>query len=189
MMEMRTEPGTLLAAAPDLSDPNFLHAVVLMCAHNDSGAHGLVINRPAPLTLDQLLPQHPELGTLRFAVHAGGPVGLDTLQIVHRVPDEIPGGFDLGGGVYLGGELDAVGRFLASREEEAAHDLRMILGYAGWGAGQLDVELAGGSWLPSSLDPDWIFDPDPELMWRKVLRSLGSHGVGLQDLPPDVTWN
>ena len=189
MMEMRTEPGTLLAAAPSLQDPNFTHTVVLMCAHNESGAHGLVINRPAPFTVQKLLPQHEKLGLSMFPVHAGGPVGLDTLQIVHRVPREIPGGYELGNGVYLGGELDALARYLAEHDDEAANDVRMVLGYAGWGQGQLELELSGGSWLPSRLDPDWVFDPEPQLMWRKVLRALGPLGADMKDLPPDVTWN
>lgn len=190
MMEMRTEPGMLLAAAPDMRDPNFTHTVVLMCAHNEQGAHGLVINRPAPFTVQKLLPDHPVLGSSNFPVHAGGPVGLDTLQIVHRAPGEIPGGFELGGGVYLGGELDALAHYLVAHDdEEAAGEVRMILGYAGWGEGQLDHELSIGSWLPCRLDPDWVFDASPELVWRKVLRALGPHASDLKDLPPDVTWN
>lgn len=189
MMEMRTEPGTLLAASPDLADPNFMHAVVLMCVHNEHGAHGLVINRPAPLTIDKLVPNHPRLANSRFPIHAGGPVGLDTLQFVHRVPDDIPGGLELCEGLYLGGELDAVAGYLEREPDVASLTVRMVLGYAGWGAGQLESELESGSWLPSRLDPDWVFDAEPQLVWRKVLRSLGSHGAGLQDLPPDVTWN
>jgi putative transcriptional regulator len=188
-MELRTEPGTLIAASPDLGDPNFMHAVVLMCAHGEAGAHGLVINRPAPLTVDKLLPQHTRLAASRFPIHAGGPVGLDTLQFVHRVPDAIPGGYEIATGIWLGGDLEAVGLHVSRTGAEALRDLRMILGYSGWGAGQLESELAGGSWLPSALDPDWLFEADPKLVWRKVLRGLGRHGAGLLDLPPDVTWN
>lgn len=190
MEEMRTEPGMLLAAAPDMNDANFTHAVVLMCAHNEQGAHGLVINRPAPFTLKKLLPDHPVLGASTFPVHAGGPVGLDTLQIVHRVPGGIPGGFELGAGVYLGGELDALARYLAEHDDEdAASEVRMILGYAGWSRGQLEAELASGSWLPCRMEADWVFDASPELVWRKVLRALGPHAADLRDLPPDVSWN
>ncbi|MEO6708325.1 MAG: YqgE/AlgH family protein [Planctomycetota bacterium] len=189
MMELRAEPGTVIAASPDLGDPNFMHAVVLICAHGDQGAHGLVINRPAPLTVDKLLPEHPRLASTRFPIHAGGPVGLDTLQFVHRVPDTIPGGYELGGGVYLGGDLEAVGLHISRTGDSALRDLRMILGYSGWSAGQLEIELAGGSWLPSALDPDWLFEAEPQLVWRKVMRALGEHGAGLLDLPPDVTWN
>jgi len=189
MMELRTEPGTLIAAAPDLLDPNFMHTVVLMCVHNEQGAHGLVINRPAPLSIDKLMPDHPLLASVRFAIHAGGPVGLDTLQFVHRAPEAIPGGFELASGVYLGGELDAVAQYVQERPGAALRDLRMILGYAGWGAGQLEAELAAGSWLPARMDPACVFDDEPTVVWRKVLRSLGREAHGLEDLPPDVAWN
>jgi len=188
-MELRTEPGTVIAASPDLGDPNFMHSVVLMCAHGDQGAHGLVINRPAPLTIDKLLPQYARLAASRFPIHAGGPVGLDTLQFVHRVPDSIPGGYELGTGIFLGGDLEAVGHYVSRRGEAALRDLRMSLGYSGWSAGQLESELAGGSWLPSALEPDWLFESEPQGVWRKVLGRLGRHGAGLLDLPPDPTLN
>jgi putative transcriptional regulator len=188
-MELRAEPGSVLAAAPALLDPNFMHTVVLMCAHNEQGAHGLVINRPAPLRIDTLMPEHPVLSVSRFPVHAGGPVGLDTLQFVHRVPESISGGFELGAGVWLGGDLDAVGEYLRARRGESESNLRMILGYAGWSAGQLESELASGSWIPAPLEQIWVFDVEPQLVWRRVLRSLGQHGAGLEDLPPDVAWN
>ncbi len=189
MREMRAVPGSLLAASPDLRDPNFVHGVVLVCVHNEEGAHGLVINRPSPITIDTLLPQHPLLARLRFPVHAGGPVGLDTLQIVHRVPDSIPGGVELCEGLHLGGDLDAVAEHLTRRGAAAGEDVRLVLGYAGWSGGQLDAELTGGSWLPATLRPEWVFAPDPPGVWRQVVRSLGGDAAGLEDLPPDVTWN
>jgi putative transcriptional regulator len=170
-------------------DPNFMHTVVLMCAHTEQGAHGLVINRPSPITVDKLLPEHALLARQQFPVHAGGPVGLDTLQFVHRLPDEIPGGVELSSGVHLGGDLDSLAELLDRRGLAAAADLRLILGYAGWSAGQLDSELAQGAWLPASLRPEWIFTPDPQSLWRNVVRSLGRGAAGLEDMPPDVSWN
>lgn len=189
MKLLRTVPGSLLAAAPSLRDENFMHTVVLMCAHGDEGAHGLVINRPSPITIDKLAPAHELLARQRSVVHAGGPVGLDTLQFVHRVPAQILGGVELSSGIHLGGDIDHLARFLAERGEDAAEDVRLILGYAGWGAGQLDDELAGGSWIPASLRPEWVFAPDAQGIWRQVVRSLGADAAGLEDLPPDVSWN
>jgi putative transcriptional regulator len=189
MTELRTEPGSVIAAAPDMLDPNFMHTVVLMIQHTDQGAYGLVINRPAAITVDKLMPDHPRLGREKFPIFAGGPVGLDTLQFVHRAGDEVPGGLDLGDGLFLGGELDALSEFIARHGAEAADRVRMVVGYSGWGGGQLDHELSTGSWLPAALQPDWIFQPDPQATWRRVLRSLGREAAGLEDLPPDVSWN
>lgn len=188
-MDLIVPVGSLLAASPDLRDRNFMHSVVLVVAHGEGGAHGLVINRPANLSIDALLPQHPLLGRAKFPVHAGGPVGLDTLQILHRVPEHVPEGIELGDGVAIGGELDAVARYVAEHPRQAQHDVRFVLGYAGWSAGQLERELADSSWLPAQLRADWIFGNDAGSLWRRVVRSLGDDAAGLDVLPPDPTWN
>jgi putative transcriptional regulator len=188
-MDLRVETGSCLAAAPDMRDENFMHTVVLMCAHTDEGAHGLVINRPAMIQIRALLPDHPVLKTQSFPVHQGGPVGLDTLHILHRVPELVPGGQELGEGVYFGGDLEAASFLVASDPLRALANLRFVLGYSGWGARQLEGELGIGAWLPTRLDPDWVFQDEPQVAWRKALRTLGRDAAGLEDLPPDVSWN
>ena len=189
MAELRTEPGTLIAAAPDMLDPNFMHSVVLMCQHNEHGAYGLTVNRPASITVNVLMPDHPVLAKQAFQVFAGGPVGLDTLQFVHRIPERIPDGLELGSGLYLGGDLEALAQCIADQGKAAESQVRLIIGYSGWGEGQLEAELATGCWLPAPLDLESLFEPDPQVSWRRVLRSLGRDTAGLVDLPPDVSWN
>jgi len=189
MAELRCAPGSLIAASPDLLDPNFMHAVVLMVAHEEQAGMGFVINRAAGVTVDVLLPEHPVLSLQRFPVHQGGPVGRDTLQFLHRVPRRIPGGVEVAGGLYLGGEIDALASHLAARGQAALREVKLLVGYAGWGEGQLDQELEGGSWLPAPFRAEWVFAEDPGPVWRQVLRSLGGAGAGLEDLPPDVSWN
>ena len=188
-MELLTEPGSLLASAPDMLDPNFMHTVVLMCRHTEEGAFGFVINRPSGVTVDVLLPDHPVLGKKRFPIHTGGPVGLDTLQFVHRAGSAIPGGLEIADRLWLGGEIDALAHFVAEHGSQAERSIRMIVGYSGWGAGQLEGELAAGAWLPAALDVEWVFQSSPQATWRSVLRSLGGEAAGLGDLPPDVSWN
>lgn len=186
---LRVEPGTLLASTPEMLDPNFMHTVVLMIQHTQEGAYGLVVNKGSTLSIDQLLPEHPVFGKTAFPVHWGGPVGLDTLQILHRAAEAIPGGMDLGQGLYMGGDLDAVARFLAEQGDEARALLRFVIGYSGWGEGQLDRELRGESWIPASLDPQIVFGDGQQSTWRRVVRSVGGAASGLEDLPPDVRWN
>ena len=188
--ELRVVPGTLLAAWPDLVDPNFMHAVVLMCQHTEAGAYGLVVNRPTPLTTAELLSEHPDLGSCAFPVYLGGPVDHKSMQFVHTVPQTIPGGLSLDGRLWLGGDLDHLGRYLADDPAAAESTVRVFLGYAGWGAGQLEQELAGGSWLPAPLSIDAIFGrADQETVWREVVRSIGEDGLGLESQPPDPSWN
>jgi putative transcriptional regulator len=187
--DLRVVPGMLLAAMPDLMDPHFMHAVVLLCQHADEGAYGLIVNKPANLALRQLLPEHPLLARSDFPVHVGGPVDHQTLQFVHVVPQAIPGGLCLDGTLWLGGELEAMARYVTEEPQKARASLRLFLGYAGWGAGQLDAELGIGSWLPAPPSLGAVFGPEGEANWRRVVRSVGDEGRDLENLPPDVSWN
>lgn len=195
--DLTVRTGTLLAAAPELRDGNFMHTVSLICEHGDAGAYGLVLNRLSDsTTLDQLLPEHPVLGSLALPISWGGPVGGDTLQILHRYPDVVSGGFRIADDLVLGGDLDEVAALFDGGSAEAARaGVRFILGYAGWTAGQLEAELREGSWLPLPLDVDLVFERElasPQertRLWRRALRGLGPEGEGLAGLPPDLGWN
>ncbi len=188
-MDMRVAPGTLLAAWPDMLDPNFMHSVVLLCNHQREGAFGLVVNRDAGLTTRQLVPGHPVLGKVQFPVHLGGPVDHGTLNLVHSLNEEIPGGIEVAPGLLLGGDLDAFGALVEARPAVAAAHVRLFLGYAGWAAGQLEAELAMGSWLPAPLALESVFATELDAVWRGVIRSIGGEAKGLEHLPPDASWN
>lgn len=187
-MDLHVDGGTLLAAGPDMLDPNFMHTIVLVCQHSDEGAYGLVVNRPSEHSTRQVLGEHPRLGQIDLPIHIGGPVGMETMQILHRVPDRIPGGLDLGSGVWIGGDLDAVADFAAA-SGDPSRDLRLFVGYSGWGAGQLEMELATGSWLPAPGEVERVFHADAERVWRDVVRSVDSGGEDLGLQPPDPGWN
>jgi putative transcriptional regulator len=191
-MDLKVGQGTLLAAGPDLLDPNFMHGVVLMCQHTDDGAYGLIVNRPSELTTKQVLEGHAAFEDMHvpdFPVFIGGPVGIDTLQVLHRAPDRVQGGVALARGFHLGGDLDSVARYLVDDPEHATRNLRLTLGYSGWGEGQLEVELATGSWLPAAGDVAAVFREDVSTLWRDVIKSIGRSAEGLEDQPPDPEWN
>lgn len=188
-MELRAAAGAFLVSVPQMMDPNFMHSVVLVCEHNAQGAVGLVVNRRSPATVRELLPEHPVLSRVDFPVFAGGPVGLDTLQFVHRAADRIGGGHELSNGLVLGGSMQDLARFL-DESPRPERSVRLFLGYAGWGEDQLDAELQTGSWVPAPPDPELVFSVEPPAaVWRAALRSIGDQGEGLSQLPPDVSWN
>ena len=182
----------MLLSAPELLDPNFMHTVVLMCQHNEEGAFGLVVNRTAEARVGDLFPDHPDLQTLELRVREGGPVARDTLQVIHRFSGslaESTGGLDVGDGIRIGADLESLvqGAGAAAALEDNA---RFVVGYAGWGAGQLDMEISTGSWLPLPTAADLVFaEGQAEEVWRAASRRLCGGGASLAHVPPDPTWN
>lgn len=187
-MDLRVDPGILLAAGPELLDPNFMHAVVLMGEHSEQGAYGLVVNRRSPHLTKDVISDQLELGRLRVPIWIGGPVGLDTLQILHRAPERLTGGVELADGVWIGAELESVSAYAVEEPDAFERNVRLLLGYSGWGAGQLEAELAEGTWLPAPGTAERVFG-DPETLWKRVVRSLGEATEGFEGQPPDPTWN
>ena len=189
--DLRVSEGTLLAAGPDMLDPNFMHRVVLLCRHSDEGAYGLVINRVSEVSTREVFASHPVLGAEdapAFPISIGGPVGLDTVQVLHRVPEIISGGLEVAEGIHVGGELEDVARYVVDQPEAARETLVLALGYSGWGEGQLEAELAVGAWLPASPRPSLVFTGEGDAVWRRVVRSIGDRAQGLADQPPDPEW-
>lgn len=181
-------PGTFLIAAPRLLDPNFMHTVILLCAHTPEGSHGLIVNRPGPATLADVASDSKLLENRTDPLWIGGPVQQETLQILHRLGSDIPGSLHVTADVHLGGDHDVLQARLA--ETEAGLDrVRFVLGYSGWGEGQLEQEIAEGSWVVSTVDAGLAFDPEPTSVWRKVLRRMGEPFAALADEPPDPSWN
>ena len=188
-MKLQVDPGTFLAAWPDLQDPSFMHAVLLMCQHSEEGAYGLVVNRPAGVPIRTLMPEHPILGQSEFPIFLGGPVDHTTLQFIHRLPEDIPGGFPLTDEIWMGGDLEALAEIVGSDQTRAASAVRLFVGYSGWGPGQLESELRERSWIPAPACTDVVFSSQSEVTWRRVVRSIGPEGSALLNLPPDVSWN
>lgn len=188
-MSDHVEPGTLILSAPELRDPNFMHTVVLMIEHADEGAFGLVVNRALDARVRDAFPGHPVLGDVDLRLRGGGPVGLDSLQIVHRLEDPTVGGREIAPGVRVGADLEAVA---ARLDDPAAMEpfVRFVVGYSGWGAGQLEAEIAEASWIPLPATPELVFADDlDEEVWRRALRRLEGDGPSLASLPPDPSWN
>ena len=188
-MDLLVEQGTVLLAGADMLDPNFMHTVVLICQHSAEGAYGLVLNRPSHQTTAKVLSDELPLGRVDVPIFIGGPVGLDTLQVLHRAPEQISGGVQLADDLWIGGELDHIGRYALENPVSLATHVRVMMGYSGWGAGQLEVELATGSWLPVPGNPGALLNGDPQKLWRVLLKRLGDDGLGLANQPPDPRWN
>ena len=178
--------GRLLVATPRLIDPNFARSVVLLLDHDDEGALGVVINRPSGLSLNAVLPAWSDTVVAPAMLFAGGPVSTDSALAVGLAGAALPGqGFKRLTGDYGLVDLD-------SEPWEVAPGLtgiRVYSGYAGWGNGQLEEEIAEGSWYVLEALPDDVFTPHPEQLWRSVLRRQPNEMAYLATFPDDPTLN
>ena len=185
-------PGRLLVATPTLEEPTFHRTVILLLAAGTEGALGVVLNRPNEVPVRALLPAWDELALDPASMFVGGPVARDSLICLARLPAGGVGG-DMG---EVEGVQPVVGR-LASLdlnrppEELAAvvEGIRVFSGYSGWDSGQLERELATGSWIvvPSELED--AFSPSPRGLWRRVLERQGGQHALYAKAPPKLSMN
>ena len=159
--------GMFLLAAPRLRDPRFAQTVVLLLEYDETGALGLVINRPTEASLHDVLAT-PLPNSEGHAVFAGGPVELRRLIALLRSPVAVDGAERLFGDVHASGSMDTLRRML-ERDGHAA-DVHAYLGYAGWAPGQLDAEIARGDWIVAPADAESVFDTPPGDVWPNLMR-------------------
>ncbi|MCD4527018.1 YqgE/AlgH family protein [Nocardioides sp. cx-173] len=171
------EAGVLLVATPALNDPNFADSVVLVLDADDSGVLGVVLNRPSGLPVAEVLDAWRDVVTEPDVLFQGGPVmaeGALAVALLHG-SHEPPVGFREVTGQLGLIDLDTPVELLG----DSLDALRIFAGYAGWGAGQLDGEIATGSWYVVPAQADDVFREDPSDLWRDVLRRQ----------PGDLAWH
>lgn len=247
MTEVSSLTGRLLVATPVLSDPNFDRAVVLLLDHGEDGSLGVVLNRPTPVDVGEILEAWASLAGDPRVVFQGGPVSLDAALGVAVVPsgghsragsahdaparahadgegtpdaagdaDTDPDGPDGPDGLEDLADVDGLDDLDATDDAEdgplgwrrihgaiglvdleappellAAElgSLRIFAGYAGWGAGQLEDEVAEGAWYVVESEPGDVSSPAPESLWRSVLRRQRSELAMVATYPDDASLN
>lgn len=180
---MESVRGQLLVASPAIADPNFRRSVILIGHHDASGALGVVLNRPTGTTVQEAAPPVAEM-IGEGELHVGGPVMPEAVVIVaefERPEDAAIIAFDNVGVLATDTPVEEV--------ELRTHRLRAFAGHAGWGAGQLDAELADDDWIVAPADADTIFDEEPEDLWAKVLHDMGGSFELLARMPEDPSVN
>ncbi len=155
--------GKLLVATEEVQGPTFAETVILLIHHDETGAMGLVINRPAEVTPEDLLPELDGLADYTGTVYWGGPVRLASMRallLTDNPPDDVIPVFDDVYRVPIDKKLP--------EDATSAENLRFFIDHAGWEAGQLDKELLFGSWHVIPATEDAVFTEDPSEIWRKL---------------------
>ena len=173
--------GRLLIAMPGMTDPRFEKSVVFICAHSDEGAMGMIINKPLPtLSFGDLLARmeiKDAAGGAACDVYFGGPVDNSRGFVLHSADYQIEN---------LTLAVDETFGMTATRDVLEAitngtgpKAAMLMLGYAGWGSGQLESELAQNGWLVSDANAELVFATDPQLKWSAALKTLGVDALTL----------
>jgi putative transcriptional regulator len=163
-----------LIAMPSLADPNFNQTVTYICAHNSEGAMGIVINRPLELDLGEVLSQmdiasaDPEIK--HQPIYHGGPVHTDRGFVLHRPAREWKSTMKVTGEVGVSTSRDILE---AISDGAGPAESLVALGYAGWGTGQLEQEMAQNAWLSGPADLTIIFATPAQYRWQRAAELIG----------------
>ncbi|WP_201861148.1 YqgE/AlgH family protein [Microvirga soli] len=174
--------GQLLVAMPGMMDERFARAVIFICAHSAEGAMGIILNRPAAnVTMPDLLVQLeivPEVERIRLPqkvgnmqVLMGGPVETSRGFVLHSPDFHLTQStLPIDDGICLTATIDILRAIAAGRGPENAV---LALGYAGWGAGQLEMELQANGWLNTPADAEIVFNTAADVRYEMALRRIG----------------
>jgi putative transcriptional regulator len=163
--DSRLQKGKLLVASRTLQDPRFQRTVILLVEYSGAGALGVVVNRPTEVPLGEALPEVKELARRRdVTIYLGGPVARERMLVLLRTRTQPPDSLRIFGRVFASSSLSALRDSVARGE-----GVRAYAGYAGWGKGQLDGEVARGDWLIGPADAEAVFAEHPDAVWDRLI--------------------
>ena len=175
--------GQLLVASPGLLDPNFRRTVVLVTEHNEEGAAGLVLNRPTEAEVSDVVPQLESLVDDGELIYMGGPVQPNGVLVLGEFLDPADAA------VPLFGTLGFPSLETPEEVVPLTTRRRIFAGYAGWGSGQLEDELAREDWILEEANNDDAFTEAPDELWADVLRRKGGIYELVARMPDDPSVN
>ncbi|MGC9219924.1 MAG: YqgE/AlgH family protein [Solirubrobacteraceae bacterium] len=181
---MESVRGQLLIAGPKLQDPNFWRTVVLIVEHTESGALGLVLNRPSDSTVSEVVPELSEITAADEKILVGGPVGQSAVIVLADFVNPQMAAliaFDTVGVLAVGPAGEIAG--------DGLRQTRVFAGHSGWGPSQLDSELERGDWILEPARASDAFAAEPDGLWRSVLERKGGSYALVARMPTDPSLN
>ena len=175
MIEQTYLTDQFLIAMPGLADPNFFQTVTYICEHDDGGAMGIIINRPLNLSLGELL-EHLDITAVRsearkIPLYSGGPVQPEQGFVLHTPLGNWDASLQITDTIAVTTSRDILQAL--ALDKESPRQVLIALGYAGWGPGQLEQEMAANAWLSGPADPEILFQTDHDKRWAAAAALLG----------------
>ena len=177
--------GKILISEPFLRDATFGRSVILLIDHTDEGTMGLIINKPLPIFVNDIIKEFKYIDDI--PLYKGGPVATDTLFYLHTLAN-ISGAIPVSKGLYLNGDFDEIKKYILQGNKVDQH-IRFFLGYCGWEGEQLNDELKENTWLVSKEDKDYLMNSATKDMWKEALEKLGSKYDAWSRFPRVPTFN
>ena len=179
--------GHLLLAAPSLFDPNFRRTVVFIAEHGEEGAMGLVLNRPAEVSVVDTVPDLAAYAAdVEEPIYVGGPVQTQAVIVIAEfdLPERSPA-------IVLDDDVGFVPADADDHDELATlcRRTRVFAGHSGWGPGQLDDELEEKAWITAPAIREDLFTDDPDGLWSTVMRRKGGQYRLIATMPQDPALN
>ena len=179
------EPGRLLISEPFLYDTFFKRTVVLLVENNEEGAVGFILNKPINLKLNELVEGFPPFES---EVHFGGPVSEDNLFYLHTIGEELEHSKEVMDGLWWGGNYEQL-KFMAENGLIEPAQVRVFVGYSGWGELQLQDELNQLSWIVADTNTSQVMSPMGEDFWNHKLKAMGNKFAAIANFPEDPSLN
>jgi putative transcriptional regulator len=177
--------GRFLISEPFLYDINFKRSVILLCEHNKNGSLGFILNRQLDITLKDVM----DIDTvLDIPLYMGGPVQNDTLHYIHRERSLASSSIEIASGLFWGIDFQQIVPLLENNTLDV-DNFRFFLGYSGWGAGQLEDELAINSWFVTPANARLAFEEDYPKLWKTLLKNMGGTYKVLSNSPESPMLN
>ncbi len=159
--------GKLLVADSNLRDPRFVQSIVLLFRYGKDGAAGLILNHPTPTGVSKLFPQITGVQKRKDLIHLGGPVSIESLFVLLQGQDVGENAERIFENIFITTDKSTIQKLIGKIGNEK--QLRLYAGYAGWGVGQLELEIAGGYWHVLPAETKAIFHNNPTEVWREFL--------------------
>lgn len=178
--------GNLLVAEPSvIGDVSFSRSVVFITEFDANGAVGFILNKPMDCTMDEIIPEFD----IPLTVYQGGPVEMDNLYFLHRVPELIPNSHLISDGIYWGGDFNEVNK-LFKEEKISADDIKFFLGYSGWDKEQLTEEIINETWvIKNNLQDDNLLSNNIHDLWKREMINLGGKYEMWSNAPENPSLN